>query len=193
MGFSAGAMGTAALGAQVAGAAMSTVGSFFGAKSQASNLKSQARIADINARIADLGAESALEQGKGEVARLTLQAGQLRGRQRTALAANGVDLGAGSAAEIQASADILKDIDVDTIRANASRSAWGHRTQATNSRNQGLMARATASGISPFASAASTLLSSATSVATSWYAMQQGGMFDAPAQYDSIDHLAVDQ
>jgi len=139
--------------------------------------------ATTNARIAELGAQSALQQGQQQVAALSLKAGHLKSSQRAALAANGVDLGAGSAAELQASADIMKDADIETLTANAVRSAWGYRAQATNFQNEALAAqsngwlyrteaqtkRATAAGLSPFGSAATTLLGGAGSVAKSWY------------------------
>ena len=49
------------------------------------------------------------------------------------------------------------------------RTAWGMRTQATNYQNEALAARATAGAINPGMSAASSLLTSAGHVASSWY------------------------
>ena len=126
-------LGLGGLFLQIGGAASSAIGSYYSAATQKINLKTQANLADINARIAELGAQSALLQGQQQVGALTLNAGRLKSRQRAALAANGVDLGVGSAAEIQASTDIMKTIDANTLEANAVRTAWGMRTQATNS------------------------------------------------------------
>lgn len=169
MDLSAEQMAGISLTSKIGGAANSAIGSYYGAQSQASSLKFQADIADINARIAELGAQSELAAGEKQVAAQTLRAGQIKGAQRAAMAANGVDLGEGSAAEVQASTDIMKDIDKDTITANAVRSAWGYRTQATNSQIEALTKRATASGISPIGSTASSLLGSAGSVADAWF------------------------
>lgn len=191
MEISPGLLGNLSLGMQAFGAATSVIGNFYGARTQSRNLKHQATLAGINARIAELGAQSALQQGQRQNAALTLQAGQLKSSQRAAMAANGVDLSVSNAAEIQASTDLMKEIDSNTTRANAMRTAWGYRTQATNYQNQAAMARATASSISPFGSAFSTLLTSAGSVAGSWYQMSQAGMFDKP--YGSIDALAADK
>lgn len=177
MGFSS------AFGMQAGGAAMSAVGSYYGAKSQASSLAFQsnmdginAQISDTNSRIAELGAQSALYQGNAQVAARTLQAGQVVGAQRASMAANGVDLGQGNAAEVQASTNLLKDIDVNTITANAVRSAWGYRTQAMNAQIQGsnqridgMMKSSTASSINPWLSGGTSLLGSATSLSSSWY------------------------
>lgn len=207
MGFSSSQLASASLIGQIGGGVTSAVGGYFSAATQKATLKGQAAIADANARIADanasvvratagvnsriaeLGAQSTLLQGQQQVGALTLKAGQLKSSQRASLAANGVDLGVGSAAEIQASTDIMSEIDRNTIEANAVRSAWGYRTQAVNFQNEALMAqsngwayrtdaenkRTTASAISPFGSAAGSLLGSAASVAGSWYSLNKSG------------------
>lgn len=183
MSITASQLATTSLIGQAGGGIMSAVGGYYSASAQKASLKAQAAIADTNARIAELGAQSALQQGQQQVASLTLQAGQLKSRQRATMAANGIDLGIGSAAEIQASTDIMKEIDMATVEANAVRSAWGYRTQAVNYQNEALMQRATAKGISPGATLASSLLGTATSVAGSWYAMNKVGAFDGSTRW----------
>ena len=175
MGFSANQIGSASLIGQIGGMATSAIGSYYSAATQKETLKGQAEVSEINARIAELGAQSALNQGQRQVGALTLKAGQLKSGQRAAMAANGIDLGVGSAAEIQASTDIMKDIDASTLTANAMRSAWGYRTQAVNFQNEALTQRATAGAISPGMSVASSLLGSAGSVASSWYSLNKSG------------------
>lgn len=175
MGFNAGQLATASMIGQIGGGVTSAIGSYYGAATQKATLKGQAAVADINARIAELGAQSALLQGQQQVGALTLKAGQLKSSQRTAVAANGIDLGSGNAVEIQASTDIMKEIDANTLTANAVRSAWGYRTQAVNFQNEALTKRATAGAISPFGSAAGSLLGSAASVAGSWYSLNKVG------------------
>lgn len=188
MGMNTGQMGTASLALQAAGAGASMANSYYGAKMQRDALRAQAATAEINARIAELGAESTLNQGKQQVANLTMQAGQLKGAQRTAMAARGVDLGEGSAAEIQVTTDLMKDIDAQTAKANAVRSAWGQRMQATQFNNSARSARASASSISPAWAATTSLLGSASSVASSWYTMNKAGVFDsAPPAAASAD------
>ena len=165
----------ASLGMQAAGAAMGTVGSYYSAQNTKSNLQMQANLADTNAQIAELGAQSALAQGAKEEQRSRLQTTAIKKSQRVALAANGVDLGQGSAAELLTSTDLMGDIDANTIKANAVRSAWCYRTQATNYQNQALMDRAAAGAISPGAGAVASLLGSAGSVVQSWYQFNQAG------------------
>ena len=178
MGFTSSQLAMASLAGQVGGGLISTAGSFFGASAQKSALGAQAEIAEINARIAELGAQSALLQGQQQVGAQTLRAGQLKSRQRAAMAANGVDLGTGSAAEVQASTDLMKEIDKNILEANAIRSTWGYRAQAVNFQNEALASRASAKSIKPGMTAFSTLLGSTGSVASLWYQIKQAELFD---------------
>lgn len=175
MGLDASQLSTISMASQAGGAISGAVGSYYGAKTQQSNLETQAVIADVNTRIAELGAQSVLRQGQREVGRVTMQAGQLKSRQRASMAANGVALDEGSAAELQASTEMMKEIDAATVESNAIRSAWGYRTQGLSSQNQALGARASAETTSPFGSAATSLIGGATNVAGSWYQMKQTG------------------
>lgn len=161
------------LGMQAAGAVSGAVGGFYSAKMTKNQLAFEADMARINARVAELGARAAFERGHKEVANLTLQAGQLKSRQRAAMAANGVDLGEGNAAEVQASTDIMRELDKQTLEANAVRSAWGYRVEGANLQSQALMKEGSAAGISPFMAGASSLLTSAGQVASSWYLMNK--------------------
>jgi hypothetical protein len=164
------------------GGVNSAIGGYFAAKSQqyqdksqALNLEYAADIASINARSAEYSAESTLEAGHSQIANLTMAAGQAKASTTATMAAHGITLGSGSAQEISASQDIVKDINVYTINANATRAAAADRTQATNYKNQALMDRtgasnalASANTISPFSAATSSLLTSASSVAQNW-------------------------
>ncbi|AQW29128.1 hypothetical protein JK151_08855 [Ralstonia syzygii subsp. celebesensis] len=168
-----------------AGVAANTVGSYFSAQQQKTALGAQAGIDDINARMAESGAQSALYQGQQQEIASRMRTAQLKSSQRTALAANGVDLGSDSAVNVLTSTDVMGGIDANTIAANAVRAAFGYRTQATNFQNDALMKRASASAISPIGSAAGTLLSSAGQVAGNWYLMKKNGLFDTPASSGS--------
>ena len=203
MGFNATQLAGVSLASSIGGAVSGGIGGYFGAATQKANLRGQAAVADANARIADtniriadtnarileLGAQSALHQGQREAGRLTLQAGQLKSRQRVSMAANGIDLGSANAQEIFASTDLMKEVDVSTIEANAMRSAWGYRneamntkvqainagTQSANFRSQALASRAASSAFSPLGSTATSLLGGAGNVASSWYQFQKEG------------------
>jgi hypothetical protein len=149
--------------------AVSAVGSYYDAQSRRSRMAFQARMADLNSQLEEKSAQAALRQGEMQAGALSLKAGQIKSSQRARLAANGVDLGVGSAAEQLATTDVMKEIDMNTIQSNALATAWGHRIQATNFDNEALMARAGADSISPGMSAATSLLGSAGHVASYWY------------------------
>lgn len=171
-------LASASLIGQIGGGLTSAVGSYYSSAAQQSSLQAQAAMANTNARISELGAQSALSQGQQQIASLTMRAGQLKGSQRAAQAANGIDIGSGSAAEVRASTDIMKEIDSNTAQANAVRTAWGYRTQGVNYQNQALMDRAGASTINPFGTAATSLLGSAGKVASSWYSLNKSGAWN---------------
>lgn len=167
----------ASVALMAAGAGSSAVGSYYGAKSQKSNLQFQADIAEVNARIADLGARSEMLRGEREVQSSRLKTAQLKSSQRASLAANGVDLGEGSAVNILSTTDLMGELDADTIAANAVRSAWGYKTQASNARSEAIVGRGTAAGINPAGSAVTSLLGGSGQVASSWYSMNKAGAF----------------
>ncbi len=187
---------TGAIGAQGFGAAASAVSSYYGAQSQRASLNLQATMADINARTAESTAQQAILSGQRQEQASRLRTSGLKGRQTAALAANGVDLGEGSALRTLTDTDTLGEIDANTIQANAVRSAWGYRTQATNYQNEALRARSAASAVSPGMSLATSLLGGATQVAGSWYAFNKAGAFGsdiarANATDDPIGALSV--
>ena len=169
--------GIAGLVGQAAALTGQFAGSFYSAKSHKSNLRHQARMAQINAQIAELGAKQELARGQAEYGRHTLAAGHLRSAQRVAAAANGLALNEGSAAEMLAATDVMKELDAQTIEENALRNAWGYRSQ-------GAMASAQAGTVRPFLDAHLSLLSQAPQVAEYWakYAQQKGWTRQMPQQ-----------
>lgn len=167
----AGGMG---MGMSVVGAITSAIGAFYSAQSAQNTLKHQSRMSEINARIAELGARSALLQGQRQEQSVRLRGAQVKSRQRVSLAANGIDIAnSDTALNLLTSTDYFTESDALTVQRNAIQSAWGYRTQATDYRSQGAMARADAGAISPGLSAASSLMGSATAVADRWYSRNQ--------------------
>ena len=117
-------------------------GSFGITRHQNAIAQSQANIARLNAQMMEWQAQSRLHANTKDQVRLTMQAGQTKASQRAALAANGIAVGEGSAAELQTSTDIIKEIDSNQMTANARREAWGMRMQAAQYEGQALMAEA---------------------------------------------------
>jgi len=164
------------------GALNSAIGTYFdlasqktAGKSQESSYRHQQAMAGINAQIADENARDIQAAGQREVGRYTMQAGAEKARNKVAQAASGVRLGKGSAAEVIASGDILAKIDRYNIEANIARSVAQARMQATDIRNQGLMAGASAENvrashrsINPYTGVTTSLLSNAGTLAQEW-------------------------
>lgn len=190
MGFSAEQLANASLALQIGGVASSTFGSYYGAATQKANLYGQAGVAESNARIAELQAQDELAKGQHQIGKLTLAAGQMKSSQRASMAANGVDLGVGNAAEVQASTDLMKEVDMQTAELNAIKGAWGYRAQKANFENEAYAARASAKGIKPLMSAATTLIGGASQVAASWNAVKQTSTQSPPSQSGEINSRA---
>lgn len=185
-----------------AGMASSAVGAYSSAQGQKAQMQYQAAIGtlnaamaesdasllELNASISDTMAKGAISQGQKQEQNLRLKSAQVKSTQRTGLAANGVDLGVGSAARVLATTDYMTEVDAGEIRANAARAAFGYKVQETNQKFAAMGARtqgvnyqagsafqsASASAISPMASATTSLLSSAGSVAPNVYKTGQG-------------------
>lgn len=163
------------LGAQGVGAGLGAIGAYDASKGAKAAYEAQAQVADNNRQIATWQAEDAYLRGGKTATQVRLKNLQLQGDQRAALAANGVDLGVGSAAEIQADSDYFGKIDANQVVDNAAREAWGYRTTANNFGNDAAMLRSRADAESPSWAAATSLLGSATKVAGNWYSASKKG------------------
>lgn len=171
------------LALQGSGAGIATVGSYFSALGQKTSLGAQANVADINAQMSEDEAQAALLAGQKEQQGILLKGAQTKSSQRTSLAANGVDLGVGSALNVQDSTDVLTQVDANQASTNAIRAAFGYRTQGVGYKNTALLDRAQASSVSPWLAAGGTLLTSASSIATSRYMLQKSGALNNSSTY----------
>lgn len=117
---------------------------FGNAYSQSRGIKAQAayqrNVAEINSKLADLKGEDALQRGEDAARDYKKQVNRMIGSQRAAFAAQGVDVGYGSAADIQADTATQGELDILTIRSNAFREAWGYKVEANNYTAQGQFA-----------------------------------------------------
>jgi hypothetical protein len=169
-------LAAASLGAQGTGAVLSVIGAYQGAQSNKLAMQGTADFADINARMLESTAQSTLLTGQREEQKSRIATANLKGKQRAALAANGVDLGVGSAESILTTTDFMGEVDANTIAANAVMSAWGYRSQAVNETNKARSASAAASAINPEGAAFTSLIGGAGQVASSWYQFKRDGV-----------------
>ena len=139
--------------------------------------QSQANIARINAQMMEMQAQARLRSAEKDQVRLTLQAGQTKGRQRAAMAANGIAAGVGGSVGLLASTDLIKEVDSSQIKSNAINDAWGIRTQAGNYMTQAAMAEANKK--SAWGVAGQTLLQGASQIANQYMIYDAMGVFDS--------------
>lgn len=162
----AGAATTAATGLtgmqalQLGLSAASGITSFIGSQNQASAMEQVAR---NNQVMAERAAADAQRRGEEDVQAVQRRAAQLRGTQRSVMAARGLDLSEGTPAELIDQTDFFAEQDAATARMNARREGWAIRADAAN---QGYAAREEASRLRM--SGAGSLLGSAASVADRW-------------------------
>jgi hypothetical protein len=134
-----GAAGLMAAGGAQAG------GSLISAYSQARAVRAQgryeARSARLNTQLADLQADDAIARGETDLQAQLRQTKVLSGAQRASMAAQGIDLGMGSAQDIGLETKTLGAMDALQLRNNAFREAFGYRVQATEAAHRGRMAR----------------------------------------------------
>jgi hypothetical protein len=165
------------IGTSVAGAGASIYGNIQAQKAAAKNSKYSAGVAKRNALRAELAAKDAESRGKRDEARANRAAQRLKGRQRAVLAANGVDVGEGSALDIQEDTTRIGKADALTIRENARREAADYRAQGENFTDEYKINKKRASaGVDPFEVGA-TALTGVTQVASKWYQFQNEGVF----------------
>lgn len=103
-----------------------------------------AQVAEMNAKIADENARDALERGKLEEQQKRQEVAAIVGRQKAAMAANGVDLGFGSPLDTLVDTAMLGEIDALTIRSNAAREAYAYNVDGVNGRADAALSRANA-------------------------------------------------
>lgn len=99
--------------------------------------------AEINARFAEMQAEFTLKQGTKAARQYQKQVSQVVGEQRAQMAAQGIDVNTGSAADIQQETAEIGALDAMTIKNNAWRQAFGFQQEALNLRFEGRIAAIT--------------------------------------------------
>lgn len=162
----------------------SAIGAFYAVKSmniqmesQASSYQFKSEMAKINAKGAENAAQSYLFQGQQAGGSVGLRAGHAKSNAKASMAARGIQLGVGNSAEVIASTDLMKTVDMLTVNANAVRNAEGARTQGQNFQTESVLAgisannlMASAGTMSPFTAMSTNVLGSATTLASAWYA-----------------------
>lgn len=147
------------------GGIVGAVGAYQSARAQKARLQYEANIADANASLAEDNSRLALVIGQKQQYAHELKTNQVFGSQRASMAANGVDLGQGSANEVLASTKFMSGVDSMTIADNAAQQSKVLGVEADNYRMSAKMARDASDSINPNMAAGSSLLGGAASFA----------------------------
>lgn len=169
-------LGTLGLYGQAFGAIQATIGAYNQASMQKSALDYYAQISSNNAKLADYQGRQAGVIGQTLEQNSELRTAGVYGAQRAGLAANGVDLGEGSANDILTTTKMMGTRDALTIRDNAARQQWGFAVEAQNYTAEAAAEKASAGMISPLRSSLGSAITGATAVAKSYYGFKKYGV-----------------
>jgi hypothetical protein len=131
-------------------AAVSMAGQYVQGQSAYTQAKYEQSAAKANEALADQQAKEQIDQTKLAASRRYREAGQLEGQQKAAMAANGVDLTFGSAAQVQRDSRMIANEDVGQIYKEGFNRTQGYLTDAYNYRLTG-KAAASAARAAPLA------------------------------------------
>lgn len=159
--------------------AMGAYGTYQQGQQQKAQAEYQAAVANNNAIIAERQAQDSLDRGRVEEQQHRLKVAQMKGTQRSALAASGVQVDSGSALDVVADTAMMGEFDALTIRNNAEREAYAYRVQGSNYQAEsGLysLAGRNAARNGSFG-AATTLLGGAAQIGMNYTTMKANGAF----------------
>ena len=133
-------------------------------KAQSDQASTSAGIARNNATMAEYAAADAQRKGEQDAAAVQRKAASLKSSQRVGAAAHGLDVGYGTAGDLQDQTDFFAQEDVNTVRNNAAKDAWGLRSQGQDFRT-----KASAAEHNGQMAVMGTFLGGAGQVADKWY------------------------
>lgn len=112
-------------------------------RAQQDAANSQASLDEQNAAVAEQQATDALARGTEEAGKFRQQINGLISSQKTAAAASNLDVNFGSAVDVRRDAEFLGEQDLNTIRLNAQREAYGYTAEGADLRARARIARKT--------------------------------------------------
>ncbi|QGP79999.1 virion core protein, T7 gp14 family [Sphingobium sp. CAP-1] len=113
-------------------AGVAAAGTGYAALAANAQAKGAARQAEANAREASASAADALERGNQDQVRHYREVSARMGAQRAAMAANGLDVSFGSAADLVGDTALYGQEDASTIAENTNRDVRGYLIQGAN-------------------------------------------------------------
>lgn len=171
----AGYFAAAGAAAAIAGAGISYMGAQSQAQAASESANYNAEVAANNQLEANQAATVAQQQGAQAQVEKAYQEDVLVGQQKAGLAANGVDVGSGSAVNLLSDTKAAGELDQLTIQNNAAREAQGYLNQGIGYANQAQIDQAAGQAALQGGAlkADSALVTGAGQVASSWYKYTQ--------------------
>lgn len=142
------------------GAVGGLVTGYYSSRIQKTQARMQQRVAEFNQRQAERNAQLALMQSQQRIGQISRKYEGIKSSQKAAMAANGIVLGVGSAAEVVTTTDIDKEISINNEYANGMREAWGYRMQGVGYGQQAANANSLAQQADSLSGALSTGITS---------------------------------
>lgn len=149
--------------------AVSVVSAAFSARQQRQQGEFQKDVADYNARVAENEAEETRAVGVERENIQRRRTAELISKQRAQLGAANVDLGSGSALQLQEDAEILGEADALRIRSNFERRAGSLDTGAALTESQGEFAESAGRNAAVGTLLSTTANTLGTGVADKWF------------------------
>jgi hypothetical protein len=121
-----------AIAATVVSAAVSAYGAVQQGNAAKNAAEYQSAVNRNNQQVAEWQAGDAIRRGEEAERQHRLRVAGVIGKQKSSMAANGVDLSSGSPLDIIGDTALFAELDALTIRSNAEREAYGYRVQSSN-------------------------------------------------------------
>jgi len=165
----------------VAGMVVTAAAGAYSADASKKAGQAQVIMADRNAKLEDYKADVANRIGAVQEENHRAKVRQMVGTQRATLAANGVDITSGTAAELMDQTVAFGETDAQTIRYNAAREAWGFGVNADNYRTQSAVTKAKTHN-----EVTGTYISTAGSLLTQGYGGYTSGAFSGGGGFQGV-------
>ena len=174
-----GKLGSLGTGATGGGSILSAFGSLSSGIANKGIYDYQSGIAKLNQQIDLQNAEFARQQGEQQSQQFGLKAGAQMGQIKVAQASSGFDVRSGSAAQVRSSQAQLNTLDMDVIRSNAAKTAYGFKEQgAVAGAQANLYTMAGTNAMEAgFMNFGTSILGGASSVSSEWLKGQQMGLW----------------
>jgi hypothetical protein len=180
-------IGGAGLGLSAGGSLLSAgsaVASGFASKSA---YDYQAAVAKLKSQIAAQNAEFAIQTGEQQATKTGLAQGARMGQIKVAQAAGGFDVNSGSNVQVRESQKSLDAMDLNQIRSNAARTAYGYKIEGATDDSQAEVYKAAGDNavVGGVIQGFGSILGGAGSVSSQWLQGQRVGLWGGSGNNDS--------